>query len=126
MAEKQRKKILMVEDEVELVEGMKRLLEKLGYLIIAAYDTATGLELVQKETADLVILDLAIPGGGGFSILKEARQGGANKVTPVLVITASTEKMVRDEAETIGVDGYMCKPFEPAELIQNIKDIIGE
>ncbi len=126
MEEKRRKKILIAEDEVELAESLKMLLEKQGYSVAIAHDTRTSLELVQKETVDLIILDLAIPGGGGFSILKEARQGGSNNATPVLVVTASTERMVRDEAEAIGVDGYMCKPFEPAELIKNIKNLIGE
>jgi len=126
MEEKQRKKILIAEDEVELVESLKNLLEKHGYSVGAAHDTRASLALMQGEKADLIILDLAIPGGGGFSILKELRQSGDNKETPVLVMTASTEKIVRDEAEAIGVNGYMCKPFEPAELLKNIKDILGE
>ncbi len=126
MGEKQSKRILIVEDEVELADSLKNLLEKCGYQVKTAYDTASGIGLVQREEADLITLDLAVPGGGGFSILKEIRNGGPNKTTPVLIMTASTEQMVKDEAENIGVSGYMCKPFEPEELIQTIKDLIGE
>jgi len=120
------KKILIMEDEVDLVASIKKLLEKCGYRVNAAYDTASSIDMAGKERADLIILDLAIPGGGGFTILKEIRKNGANAKTPVLIMTASTEKMVRDEAEAIGVEGFMCKPFEPSELMQKIKDLVGE
>ena len=126
MGEKQSKQILIVEDEVELADSLKNLLEKYGYQVKTTYDTASSIGLAQKEEADLILLDLAVPGGGGFTILKEIRNSGPNKTTPVLIMSASTEQMVKDEAKNIGVNGYMCKPFEPEELIQNIKDLIGE
>jgi len=125
MANEARKKILIMEDEVELVASIKNLLEKQGYEVNAAYDTAASIDLGVQESADLIILDLAIPGGGGFTILKEIRKSSKNEKTPVLVMTASTEKMVKDEAEAIGVEGFMCKPFEPSEFMEMVKELIG-
>ncbi len=119
------KKILVVEDERGLAISLTTLLKSQGYLVIAAEDAIYGTSLAHEEKVDLVILDLGLPGGGGFSVLENLKNSVKTNCLPVLVLTARQEKELEEKALKIGAVAYMHKPFVPEELLKRIKEILG-
>ena len=112
-------KILIVEDEKEITDGIKAILEKEGFSTDVAYDGKKGLECIEDNMYDLVLLDIMLPYMSGIEILKEIREEGIQ--TPVILLTAKSmidDKIVGLDA---GADDYMTKPFSPSELVARVK-----
>ena len=126
MENKLAKKILLVEDENELVLGLSTLLKAQGYLIIAAYDALFGISLAHKEKPDLIILDLGLPAGGGFHVLENLKNSFDTNDIPILVLTAQQEVELEERAKLMGARGYFHKPFEPDKLLARIKEILDK
>ena len=125
MAEEALKKILIIEDEQELVLSLATLLKSRKYLTVAAYDSLYGISLAHQENVDLIILDLGLPAGGGFYVLENLRKSIKTNTIPVLVLTARTEKELEEKALKLGAAAYMHKPFDPEELLSRISEILG-
>lgn len=119
------KKILIIEDEKELVFGLTTLLKPQGYLISAAYDSLFGISLAHKEKPDLIILDLGLPAGGGFYVLENLRNSVKTFDMPVLVLTAQQGIDLEEKVKLAGAAAYFHKPFEPEALLSKIKEILG-
>ena len=126
MAEEALKKILIIEDEQELVLGLATLLKSRKYLTVAAYDSLYGISLAHQENVDLIILDLGLPAGGGFYVLENLRKSIKTNSIPVLVLTARTEKELEEKALKLGAAAYMHKPFDPEELLSRISEILAD
>ena len=126
MAEEALKKILIIEDEQELVLSLATLLKSRKYLTVAAYDSLYGISLAHQENVDLIILDLGLPAGGGFYVLENLRKSIKTNTIPVLVLTARTEKELEEKALKLGVAAYMHKPFDPEELLSRISEILTD
>jgi len=126
MAEETLKKILIIEDEQELVLSLATLLKSRKYLTVAAYDSLYGISLAHQENVDLIILDLGLPAGGGFYVLENLRKSIKTNTIPVLVLTARTEKELEEKALKLGVAAYMHKPFDPEELLSRISEILTD
>jgi len=118
------KKILIIEDEQELVLGLATLLKSHGYLIIAANDSLFGITLAHKEKPDLIILDLGLPAGGGFYVLGNLKKSIETFSIPILVLTAQQGEDLEGRAKQMGAIAYFHKPFEPELLLSQIKDIL--
>jgi len=125
MEEKKNKKILVIEDEQELVLGLVTLLKSAGYLTLAANDSLYGISLAHKAGADLIILDLGLPAGGGLYVLENLKRCIETNNVPILILTARQEKEFEEEAYRLGAAGYLHKPFDPVELLAKIKEILG-
>jgi two-component system alkaline phosphatase synthesis response regulator PhoP len=117
-----KKRILIVEDEPGLVMALTDCLTSENYAVECAHDGDTGLSRALSEPFDLVLLDLMLPGRGGFDVLKELRQRGVR--TPVIMLTARGETIDKVVGLTIGADDYITKPFETPELLARIQAVL--
>ncbi|MGB8771827.1 MAG: response regulator transcription factor [Candidatus Korobacteraceae bacterium] len=113
-------RLLIVDDDHGLVNLLKRFLEGEGFHVDAAYDQASGLNAALSKDHELIILDVMLPGGTGFELLKALR---AQSAVPVLLLTARGEAVDRILGLEIGADDYLAKPFDPRELVARIRAI---
>jgi len=115
------KRLLIVDDDHGLVNLLKRFLEAEGFAIDIAYDHAAGLKAALTGDYEIIILDVMLPGGSGFELLKSLRQQSG---VPVLLLTARGEAVDRILGLEIGADDYLAKPFDPRELVARIRAIL--
>ncbi len=113
------KKILIVEDEKNIVDILNFNLCREGYTTMEAYDGNSGLELALKEEPDLILLDLMLPGMNGFDVCRAIRAAG--RTMPVLMLTAREEEADKVLGLEIGADDYVTKPFSMRELLARVK-----
>ncbi len=116
--------LVPVEDEKELLLGLSTLLKSQGYSIIAAYDGTCAVSLAHKDKPDLVILDLGLPAGGGFFVLENLKSSAETKDIPVLILTAQEGSDLEEKLKKMGAAAYFHKPFDPPELLNQIKNIL--
>jgi len=114
-------KILIVEDEKDLVKLLKYNLEKEGYRAFSALDGEAGLALFKKEKPDLVLLDIMLPKLDGFEFCKLVRQ---DSKTPIIFLTAKTEELDRILGLELGADDYVTKPYSVREVQARVKAIL--
>jgi len=140
------KKILIVDDEPDIITFLSALLEENGYESVSAKDGTEGLELLRKEKPDLVLLDLMMPKKSGITMFQELRKDPELSDIPVIVVTGVSEvtgvdfrnfmfkQPMRDEkkfVETTGLskytvpDGYIEKPIDPDELIKVVNETLN-
>ena len=122
--QKQGKRILLVDDDAEIVESLRLALEANGYTVLVARDGNQGLALSERENPDLVILDMMMPKRSGFLVLEKMRR---TRDTPmrVIMITANEGSRHKAYAEMLGVDDYIRKPFPMDRLIESVQRLIG-
>jgi DNA-binding response OmpR family regulator len=118
------KRILLVDDDAEIVESLRLALESNGYNVLVARDGNQGLALSERENPDLVILDMMMPKRSGFLVLEKMRR---TRETPmrVIMITANEGSRHKAYAEMLGVDDYIRKPFPMDRLIESVQRLIG-
>jgi phosphate regulon transcriptional regulator PhoB len=118
------KKILLIEDDKDIVELVKYNLEKDGFNVAASGDGATGLAQLRKSPPDLLLLDLMLPKVSGLEICKEVRKDVSLNRLPVLILTAKGEEADRVVGLELGADDYVTKPFSPRELVARVKALL--
>jgi DNA-binding response OmpR family regulator len=118
------KRILLVDDDAEIIESLRLALEANGYAVLVARDGNQGLALSERENPDLVILDMMMPKRSGFLVLEKMRR---TRETPmrVIMITANEGTRHKAYAEMLGVDDYIRKPFPMDRLIDSVQRLIG-
>ncbi len=114
-------KILVIEDEANIVQLIRLYLEQANYTVITASDGAAGLELHAREHPDLVILDLMLPALDGMEVCRRIRTWAS---TPILMLTARQGEEDRIAGLELGADDYLVKPFSPRELVSRVKAIL--
>ena len=112
-------RLLIVEDEQGMAEGLRALLEKQGYATDLAFDGDSGLDNGLTGLYDLIILDIMLPGRDGLSVLKELRRDGVE--TPVLMLTARSSVADRIQGLDHGADDYLTKPFDTGEFLARVR-----
>jgi len=117
-------KILLIEDELDLVEVTKMRLKKSSYEVLSALNSEEAFTFLQKYIPDLILLDLLLPGMHGEEICKKLKCDDRLKTIPVILFTASASDIPKLVKE-IGTDDYILKPFEPEELLSKVKKFIG-
>jgi two-component system phosphate regulon response regulator PhoB len=117
-------RILIVEDDPSLVELLKYNLESEGFDVSVARDGEGGLEAIDTQDPDLVVLDWMLPNMSGIEICRQMRQRTATRSTPVIMLTAKGEETDRIRGLETGADDYIVKPFSPAELTARIKAVL--
>jgi two-component system alkaline phosphatase synthesis response regulator PhoP len=115
------KRILLIEDEADLVVTLTDLLTNEGYHVIAATDGETGLARALEESFDLLLLDVMLPSKNGFDVLRDLRQKGVQ--TPAIMLTARGQIIDRVLGLKLGADDYVTKPFDSTELAARIEAI---
>ncbi|MGA9885850.1 MAG: response regulator transcription factor [Candidatus Acidiferrales bacterium] len=117
-------RILVIEDDRDIVELVRYNLEKDGYQVTACVDGATGLAQVRKSPPDLLLLDLMLPKLSGLEICKEIRRDDRLGRLPILILTARGEEADRVVGLELGADDYVAKPFSPRELVARVKALL--
>ncbi len=115
------KKILIIDDEVDVLKVLKFRLEKSGYEVITALDGIKGLELAVHEHPDLVILDIMMPGGDGYSVCEKLKRLSATATLPVVFLSAKTEDKDVSRGYQSGALFYIKKPYDPEFLLDIVK-----
>ena len=114
-------KILVVDDEKKIVDLVRTYLERDGFKVIEANDGRQALEVFKRESLDLVILDLMLPGIDGLEVCREIRRSSS---TPVIILTARSEDVDKLVGLELGADDYMTKPFSPRELLARVHAVL--
>jgi DNA-binding response OmpR family regulator len=114
-------RVLIVEDEPNIVESLSFVLRRGGYEVTAVLDGAAALSHLRSTPADLLILDLMLPGLNGFEVLKAIKSDRVFEALPVLILTAKGQSQDRRLAEDIGVDAFMTKPFSNREIMETVR-----
>jgi len=117
-----RTKILIVDDDRKIVDLVRAYLEKDGYRVLAAHDGLQALELARQKRADLLVLDLMLPGIDGLDVCRLLR-GEGNKV-PIIMLTAKTTETDKLIGLDLGADDYVTKPFSPRELLARVRAVL--
>ena len=115
----QKKRVLIVEDEKNIVDIIRFNLDREGYDVLEAYDGETGLALARDERPDLILLDVMLPKMIGFDVCRALRGEGDN--VPVIILTAREEEEDKVLGLEIGADDYITKPFSMRELIARVR-----
>ncbi len=119
-----RKRILLVDDDREIIESMRITLEASGYEVMVARDGNQGLALAEREDPDLVILDMMMPKRSGFLVLEKLRRTRPVPVR-IIMVTANEGSRHKAYAETLGVDDYIRKPFAMDRLLDSVERLLG-
>ena len=120
------RRILVVDDEPHIRRVLGAVLEGRGYEVRMASDGSQGLEELDTYEADLVILDLLMPGASGLEILSKIRSDPRRPDVPVIILTAKGQDTDRDAALAGGANDFVTKPFSPKKLLARIEEILGE
>lgn len=123
-AAKPGKRILLVDDDNEIIESMRAVLESRGYEILVARDGNQGLAMAERENPDLVILDMMMPKRSGFLVLEKLRRTHAIPMR-VIMITANEGSRHKAYAEMLGVDDYIRKPFAMDRLLDSVGRLLS-
>jgi DNA-binding response OmpR family regulator len=115
--------VLVVEDEREIRDLLRRYLERAGHAVLSTDSGAEAIRLVTAGSADLVVLDLGLPDVDGIEVLRAAREDGRH--TPVLVLTARSTVEDRIGGLSMGADDYVTKPFSPTEVVLRVGAVLG-
>ncbi|MGV8121123.1 MAG: response regulator [Vulcanimicrobiota bacterium] len=116
-----KEKILVVDDERNIVELLKYNLEKEGYEVLSAYDGFEAVNIAKQDRPDLIILDIMLPGQGGLEVCRILRK--ETKI-PIIMATAKGEEIDKILGLELGADDYVTKPFSPRELVARVKAVL--
>lgn len=119
-----KEKILIVEDEKDIVKMFEYNLKKDGFRTISAQDGEDALEYAIREHPDLIILDLMLPGMDGLEVCKELKKETKTSLIPIIMLTAKAQESDKVVGLELGADDYVTKPFSPRELIARIKAVL--
>jgi two-component system alkaline phosphatase synthesis response regulator PhoP len=117
-------KILIVDDEKDIVDLVAYNLEKEGHEVLKAYDGERAIQIVRSKAPDLVILDLMLPGIQGLEVCKRLRQDPSTALIPIIMLTAKGDEIDKILGLEVGADDYITKPFSVKELQARIKAVL--
>ena len=120
-------KILLVEDDLNIIESLKELLTAEGFEVISANRQSQALDYIDEEKFDMILLDISLPDGSGYAICSAARANIAtnrNKDVPIIFITAYDDEASVVTGLDMGAEDYITKPFRPRELVSRIKNVL--
>ena len=119
-----KKKILLVDDEQDMVYAVSLRLEAAGFEVIAAYDGQEALNKARSEKPDLIILDVMLPKFDGYKVCRMLKFDEKYKDIPIILFTARAQKQDQKTGMEVGADAYIIKPFEPRALLEKVKELI--
>jgi len=116
-----KERILVVDDEANIIDLVTLYLEREGYRVDSAFDGATALEMIRNDEPSLVVLDIMLPEMDGFEVCRQVR---ATSEVPIIMLTARDEDIDKIVGLELGADDYLTKPFNPRELVARVKAIL--
>jgi DNA-binding response OmpR family regulator len=118
-------KVLICEDNKLALKTMSVVIEQNGFETESAADGNSALALLQKNNYDLILVDIHLPFHSGLELVQYLRTEKKSKV-PVLIVTAFSDAQMQKQANELGIAGYIVKPFNPADLVNQIRTILGQ
>jgi len=118
-------KIFIIEDESDLVKALVIRLKAEGFQTACVTDGISALERAREEKPDLILLDICLPGRNGFEVFQQLRQDPATEHIPIVFLTARSTMENRQKARHLGAAGYVTKPFQWANLIKLVHDVLS-
>lgn len=118
-------KILVADDEPNIVISLEYLLKREGYIVMIARDGEEALAVIRREQPDLVLLDVMMPKKSGFEVCQEVRTDDALQSTKILMLTAKGRDTDVVKGMALGADAYMTKPFSTKDLVQKVANLLG-
>ena len=126
MADQSKLKVLCVEDEPDMIDLVRLILERKGFEVVGALGGQEGLDAIRREQPDLILLDLMMPDMDGWEVYRQIRADPNLKHTPVIVVTAKAQSIDKVLGLHIAkVEDYVTKPFGPQELIWSVEKVLG-
>ena len=123
----QSKRLAYIEDETEMIDLVRLILGRRGYVVLGASGGSEGLELVRRELPDLILLDLMMPDMDGWDVYHQIKSDAATRDIPVIVITAKAQNIDKVLGLRIAkVEDYIAKPFSPQELLDRIDKVLSK
>ena len=119
-----KEKMLIIEDEKDIVKMLDYNLKKEGFKTLSAYNGEDGLDMASKENPDLILLDLMLPEIDGFDVCKALKSDPKTSHIPIIILTAKDQETDKIVGLELGADDYVTKPFSPRELIARIKAVL--
>lgn len=119
------RRVLVVDDDEDMIRFLTRVLETAGYTVVTAYDAAEAVIQAQRERLDLIVLDIVMPEGGGFGVLQQLTTSPETRAIPTIVLTGSDEPAVEAWARAAGAAGFLRKPCESATLLEAVRTAIA-
>ena len=120
------KKILIIEDEKNIVTSLKMFFEYSGFEVLTSSNGTDGLSLARHSLPDLILLDLVLPRLDGFNVCSKLKQDEKTKNIPIIIISARTSKEEIDKAISLGAKNYIAKPFSIEQIKKMILEYLGE
>lgn len=120
------KKILIIEDDKDLLRGLNVRLRATGYNIVFATDAVTAISVARKEEPDVILLDIGLPCGDGFTVMKRLGSLVSTSATPIIIVTGRDPSTYKGRALQAGAVAFLQKPFDNDELIAAIQEALGE
>jgi DNA-binding response OmpR family regulator len=120
-----KKKILVVDDEAQIVRLLSLRLQANNYDVVVAYDGYQCIQITQEENPDLILLDIKMPLGGGIKAFETLRKNQNTENIPVIFITAFPSVEIKKQVIDMGAEGFIAKPFSSDDLLEKIRSIIG-
>ena len=116
-----KKKILIVDDERDIVKALTIRLQSSGYHTVVAFDGAQGVFMAHKERPHLIILDIRMPAGDGFSVAEKLKESKRMSRIPIIFVTGSPERSAEERARELGARYFIKKPYDPGELLDAVR-----
>lgn len=120
------KRVLLIEDEPNIIEAIRFILSRDGWIVETHSDGATAVAAVSKKGPDIVILDVMLPGKSGFDILRDLRGDPDHADLPILMLTARGQQKDRDMAQAAGVSAFMTKPFSNSDMLDAVNGLVSK
>jgi len=120
------KKLLLIDDDPNLILLVKDYLEFKGYQVISAENGREALNILDKETPDMIICDVMMPEVDGYSLVQQIRENPTIRAIPIMLLSAKGQSQDRVKGLTTGADVYMVKPFEPEELVAQVESTLKQ
>jgi DNA-binding response OmpR family regulator len=120
-------RILLIDDDRIILEMLNLALSKADFDVVSAVDGELGLQMFREHLPSLVIVDIAMPGIDGYQVIEQIREADRQKErkTPVIVLTAHEQSVMRAYADELGADLYLTKPVTPRQLVDHIHALLG-
>jgi len=119
-------KILVIDDEVQLVEMVQMRLEAAGYEVVTATDGREGLEKAKSIEPDLILCDVMMPKMDGYKVCGLLKNDSRYSKIPLILFTARAQQDDQNVGDEVGADAYITKPFEPPVLLTKIEELLGK
>ncbi|MDC8803838.1 response regulator [Halomonas pacifica] len=119
-------KVLVVDDEPNIVLSLEFLMQQAGFEVTTAEDGESALARVAEAGPDLILLDISLPDLSGFEVLERLRQTPRGETLPIIMLTAHGREVEREKGLALGADDYITKPFSTQALVEKVKALLDE